>query len=243
MFVSTVDMRPFDYDLGMAKSNKVGSRADAVTRSLRTDILAGRLEPGRRLTFPELCGTYSVSVGVLREALVRLVDHGIVRTESNLGFSVMTLSEQDLIGLTATRALIEPGFVRQAVESGSMQWEAKLLAAHHMLEHTPMSVDGALNDDWLPVHADFHVALVAGANNRRMIEIVRRLREEADLYRRWYLDSNGIEHCRNRVATEHRGLLDAALARDSKGAEIIVRRQIQRATQTWLACAAVTASA
>lgn len=218
----------------MTKSNRVGSRADAVTESLRTDILAGRLEPGRRLTFPELCATYSVSVGVLREALVRLVDHGIVRTESNLGFSVMTLSDEDLAGLTATRAHIEPNFVRAAVKSGSMQWEANLVAAHHLLERTPMCLGGAINEDWLAVHADFHIALIAGGNNRRMIEITRRLREEADLYRRWYLSGPHLEQGCARIAGEHRELLDAALARDAARAERIMRNQIERATETWL---------
>lgn len=218
----------------MTKSNRVGSRADAVTKSLRTDILAGRLEPGRRLPFPELCATYSVSVGVLREALVRLVDHGIVRTESNLGFSVVTLSDQDLVGLTATRADIEPCFVRAAVEAGSMQWEAGLVAAHHLLERTAMVVAGSVNENWLGVHADFHLALVAGADNRRMIEITRRLREEADLYRRWYLSGPLLEKNCDLAAGEHQELLDAALERHAPRAERIVRDQIQRATQTWL---------
>ena len=207
----------------------------AVTDSVRRDILAGRLEPGRRLTFPELCATYSVSVGVLREALVRLVDHGIVRAESNLGFSVMSLSEEDLRGLTAVRAQIEPRFVRAAVEVGSMQWEGEVLAAHHLMERTPMRVDHALNDDWVTAHAEFHSVLVSGAGNRRMIEMTRRLREEADLYRRWYLGDAAIEQHGERIADEHRELLDATLARDPALAETVLREQIERATERWTA--------
>jgi DNA-binding GntR family transcriptional regulator len=219
----------------MTKSPRQGSRADAVTASLRADILAGRLEPGRRLTFPELCSTYSVSVGVLRESLVRLTDHGIVRAESNLGFSVMSLSDGDLVGLSTTRSLIEPGFVRDAVDAGSMQWEAQLVAAHHLLERTPMSGDRGVNEAWVTAHAEFHLAIVAGASNRRMIEITRRLREEADLYRRWYLDPNAIDEHSELAAHEHRELLTAALARDAVVAEHSMRQQIERATELWLA--------
>jgi DNA-binding GntR family transcriptional regulator len=209
------------------------SRAVAVTASLRRDILAGRLEPGRRLPFPELCATYTVSVGVLREALVRLVDHGIVRAESNLGFSVMSLSEEDLLDLTDVRAQIEPGFVRAAVEVGTMQWEGDVLAAHHLMERTPMRLDQALSDDWVTAHAEFHSVLVSGAGNRRMMEITRRLRDEADLYRRWYLSDAEIERHGGQIADEHRELLDATLARDAGLAEALLHGQIERATERW----------
>ena len=225
---------PYKID-DMPKSTRGESRAVAVTDSLRRDILAGRLEPGRRLTFPELCATYSVSVGVLREALVRLVDHGIVRAESNLGFSVMSLSEGDLLGLTAVRARVEPEFVKAAVEVGSMHWEGEVLAAHHRMERTPMRVDHALNDEWVTAHAEFHSMLVSGAGNRRMIEMTRRLREEADLYRRWYLGEPEIERHEDRIADEHRELLDATLARDAALAETALREQIERATERWTA--------
>ena len=218
-----------------------GSRASVVTESLRRDILAGRLEPGRRLTFPELCGTYSVSVGVLREALVRWVEHGIVRAETNLGFSVMRLSDDDLLGLTGVRVELEPRFVRAAVDVGSVQWESELVAAHNRMERTPMSQDGALSEDWVTAHAEFHLVLVSGAGNRRMMEMTRRLREEADLYRRWYMSADRGEEHRERITQEHRELLDAVLERDAARAEALLREQIDRAVRTWTASTSVSA--
>lgn len=212
----------------MARGSRGGeSRADAVTASIRADILAGRLTPDRRLTFPELCGTYSVSVGVLREALIRLVDRGIVRMESNLGFRVMSLSADDLQGLTAVRAHIEPAFVREAVETGSRVWEAGVVAAHHVLDRTPVIQDGRLSDDLVQAHADFHLALVSGSGNRRMMEMVSRLQDEADLYFRWYLDMDQIEHCRERIAEQDRNILAAVLDRDAARTEVLVRHHIQ----------------
>ena len=212
-----------------------GSRAERVAVSIRADILAGRLQPGRRLTFPELCSVYSVSVGVLREALVRLVDRGIVRAESNLGFRVMSLATADLLDLTATRGLLEPDFVGAAVRSGSMQWEADLVASHHLLARTPMSVEGALNERWVASHAEFHLVLVGGAGNRRMLEIVGRLRDEADLYRRWYLSSDQLSRYQDEIADGHRRLTDAALNRDDSQAQVLMHAGIEGATQMWLA--------
>lgn len=216
----------------MMTSKPAGSRADVVTAGIRGDILAGRLEPGRRLTFPELCASYSVSVGVLREALVRLVDRGIVKAESNLGFRVMSLSEPDLVGLTVVRAHIEPSFVREAVEIGSRRWEADVVAAHHLLEGTPVMDADRLNEDLVRAHADFHLALVSGCGNQRMMDIVSRLRDEADLYLRWYLDADQIGRRRERIAREDRELLDAVLARDADRAETLLREHIQHTTDT-----------
>ena len=225
----------------MAKTKRDGSRATVISQSLRRDILAGRLEPGRRLTFPELCASYSVSVGVLREALVRLVEHGIVRAESNLGFSVMSLSEEDLLDLTSVRSQVEPTFVRTAVEVGSMQWEGELVAAHHLMDRTPIASSGELNDEWVMAHAEFHLVLVSGAENRRMMEMTRRLREEADLYRRWYLSGAQLQEHGERIAHEHRELIDAALARDAALTESRLREQIDGATARWIAARVVEA--
>ena len=211
----------------MPRGKGTGSRADVVTASLRDDILAGRLRPGQRLTFPELCREYSVSVGVLREALVRLVDRGIVRAESNLGFRVMSLSEVDLDGLTAVRAHIEPAFVRDAVLTGSRVWEATVLATHHLIDGVPRVHGGRLNEDLVRAHAEFHLALVSGADNRRMTEIVSRLRDETDLYFRWFLDLDRIAEHGERVAEQDRAILAAVLARDAERAEVLVRDHIQ----------------
>lgn len=227
----------------MTKPVRGGARAEAVRDGLRVDILAGRLEPGRRLTFPELCKTYSVSVGVLREALVRLVEDGLVVTERHLGFSVMALSDHDLEGLTRTRAAIEPGFVRQAVELGSVRWEAALVAALHVMERTPVRGPDGVSEDWVAAHAAFHLDLVAGTGNRRMVEITRRLRQEADLYRRWYLPEDRIDAHSEQVRLEHQRLVEAALAREPAVAEDVARRQIERATSRWLSDRLVEQSA
>jgi len=218
----------------VGRAGRKGSRADGVSASIREDILAGRFTPGQRLTFPDLCAAYSVSVGVLREALVRLVDRGIVQAESNLGFRVMSLSEKDFQELTAVRAMVEPSFVRQAIEVGSPRWEADVVAAHHFMDRQPLTADGRLSDGLVRAHAEFHLVLVSGAGNRRMMEIVSRLRDEADLYLRWYLDVDQVEQRSDRIHREDRELLAAVLDRDSARAEQLLRFHIGHSTETWV---------
>ena len=109
------------------------TRAERVYNELRSDTLAGRWYPGQRLPFEELCGRYDASVGVMREALQRLAEQGLVLVEPNRGFRVVPVSEDDLRHLTEARLEIESLTLRLAVEQGSLEWETQVIAAHHRL--------------------------------------------------------------------------------------------------------------
>jgi DNA-binding GntR family transcriptional regulator len=203
------------------------TRTDAVHARLRSDILAGRLQPGERLKFPDLCEPYEASVGVIREALARLVGEGLVCSQAHQGFVVTPLSEEDLADLTTARLEIEATAFRHAVLDGDVTWEARAVAAHHVLARTPLSDPddaGRMSDEWARVHRDFHDALLSGCGNRRLLDIARGLRAEADLYQRWSV-ALGSEPDR-RIDDEHRGLLDAALARDPDLAVERLRKHI-----------------
>ena len=190
------------------------SRTEDVFDRLRGEILVGALTPGQRLIFPELCTRYESSVGALREALTRLTEHGLVAFEQNFGFRVISLSQAGLVELSDARAELEALVVRLAVSEGSLEWEAGLVAAAHRLKNTPFSAQ------WHEVHADFHLALLGGCGNRHLLAAAERLREQAELYRRWSKDDS------RRDETAHLQIANAAVARDVKKTELLVRKHI-----------------
>jgi len=131
------------------------------------------------------------------------------------GYLVTPLSHKELGELTVARMELESLVFRLSVQEGDMSWEAGAVAAHHVLERAPFAAEddpSQLSEEWSQAHAAFHVALLAGCGNRRLQEMALKLREEAELYRRWSV-SLGQEPTRD-IAGEHRALLDAALARD-----------------------------
>ena len=83
---------------------------------MRADILAGRFDPGARLSPRELATEFEVSLSVVREALSRLAEHGLVVATPQLGFSVVSLDVDDLVDLTKVRVLIEGAALREAVQ-------------------------------------------------------------------------------------------------------------------------------
>ncbi|MFC9331049.1 GntR family transcriptional regulator [Kitasatospora sp. NPDC057015] len=214
------------------------TRSQDVHRRLREDILGGRLVPGQRLKFPDLCRDYGTSVGAVREALVRLTGEGLVRAQAHQGYTVTPLSHDDLRELATARVEIESVVLRLSMEQGDTQWEARAVAAHHVLRRTPFF--GPDDPDhpgaaWAAAHAEFHLALLAGCTNRRLLETARGLREEAELYLHWSAPF-GVENDRD-LAGEHRALLEAVVDREVGRAVGLVRDHIAHTARLLITCA------
>ena len=221
----------------MARTGDGSTRTDRLHAALRADILGGRLVPGERLKFPALSERYGTSVGTAREVLVRLTAEGLVKNQAHHGYVVTPLSHAELRDLTTARIEIESLVLGMSVTAGDVAWESRLVAAHHVLERTSYLDPDAERpaDRWTVAHAEFHAALVGACSNRRLLDIARSLREEAELYRQWSVSLSGD---RDRdVAAEHRALFDAALARDFEQAQQLVRDHLARTADLLISCA------
>lgn len=217
---------------------KSSTRTDDLYQRIRADILGGRLHPGQRLKFSELHARYEGSVGAAREALTRLVSEGLVKVQSHQGYTVTPLSHEDLADLTQARIEIESLALRLSVASGDLDWESAVVAAHHRLARAPFfsTTDrDRPSDEWTAAHARFHLALIAGCPNRRLLRAAQSLREEAELYRQWSV-AFGQEPDRD-LAGEHQRLCDAAVARDADRAVDLLRDHIAHTAQLLISCA------
>ncbi len=193
---------------------KPRASTEQVHALLRAAVLAGVHEPGARLKTAALCEEYGASVSVVREALTRLAEQGLVESEPRIGFRVRQVSLADLRDLTATRIEIEGLALRAAIRDGDVAWESDVIAAHHRLERTPLLADDGprrISDAWEQAHGAFHAILLEGSGRPWLIGLACTLRDAAELYRRW---SQTQEPGRD-IAAEHRGLMDAAVARDA----------------------------
>lgn len=191
----------------------VKTLVERVYVDLRGDILAGRLSPGAKLPLAELVARYEATMGVVREALLRLATEGLVASEPQVGFRVTPITVTDLQELTDARCLVEGEAFRLAIVNGDLDWEARVIATHHRLSRVPQ-MDGddpnRISDEWAQVHAEFHEALLSGCGNSRLLTVALSWRDTAELYRRW---SVANENARD-VAAEHAQLRDACISRD-----------------------------
>ncbi|WP_344577899.1 GntR family transcriptional regulator [Streptomyces lunalinharesii] len=218
----------------MAREN--ATRTEEVFDGIRADLLNGQLDPGQRLKLVALAGRFGVSLSVVREALTRLAEQGLVVSSPQRGFSVMPLSVDDMSDLTRTRIQVESLALRQSIELGDLEWEAAVVSSFHTLDRTPVNgEDGHLNEDWPDAHRAFHQALLSGCQSPRLIGIVTTLRDSAELYRRWYWSLT--EDQMRDLAAEHRALRDHALDRDADAAVAALTEHIDRAPRKLIAYA------
>jgi DNA-binding GntR family transcriptional regulator len=111
-----------------------------VADQVRNDILAGRLNPGQRLTEAELSRRFGVGRGRVREAIHQLARQGLLLTRPNCGATVAPEAPEGIRDLivpirrTVELYALEHGFDRLDAEA-FRRWEAVLADMHAACEH------------------------------------------------------------------------------------------------------------
>lgn len=214
----------------MTATKSVQSRTQQVYGHLRADIINGSRSPGEPLRLADLSAVFGVSMSVVREALIRLTEQHLVTLTPNQGFRVAEISREDLVDLTELRVTLETLALRTAIERGDVDWEAEVIAAHHVLERATLNAgDGAgTTEEWSIAHTRFHHALGAACGNARLIGLIDNLRDGAELYlQRSALAEDSVDRD---ILGEHRALMELATARDAEGAAEALERHLRLTT-------------
>jgi GntR family carbon starvation induced transcriptional regulator len=210
------------------------TQAGQVHHQVRADILNGRLVPGSRIRMGEIAEKLSVSLGADREGLSRLAAEHIVVAAAQSGYTVATVSIEDLNDLTNTRIALEQICLRAAIENGSLEWEAALMASLHRLQRlseVEPSDHSRINEQWSKAHGAFHQALVAGCSSNWMHKLRASLYVQTERYRQLSVPLRTVERD---VAGEHRALCEAALSREADRACELISEHLIKTTEILL---------
>lgn len=201
---------------------------------LRNQLLDGHLKPGAKLKIDSLRERGGVSVAAIREALSRLTAEGLVKAIPQRGFIVAPISRADLKDLTAVRIEIETKCLRQSIENGDLAWEGRLLSVWHQLEKTNVLLDdgaSGFNSKWIELHNEFHDALISHCGSEWWLRLRGQLYAQVERYRRLLLPF--AKSPRN-PEEEHRGIVEAALARNADLACDLLAKHLQRTADALL---------
>lgn len=212
-------------DMTFDDATASGSRtmASVLADTILRDIVSGALAPGSKLKIRELADRYQAGVIPLREAVSRLAMSGFVDAEDQRGFRVTPVSRADLEDITSVRQCIESEALRDAIDSGNLEWEASVLAAFHLVNSLPTVVDEPprMNPDWERAHDHFHATLLAGCRSKWLKHFAATLRTQTARYRHQSLRS---QHAGERdVGREHEDIVKAVIARDADRACELLR--------------------
>ncbi len=137
-----------------------------VAEQLRDDILAGALLPNAQLNEKELALAFGVSRGPLREAMQRLIQEGLLRSEPHRGVFVVEISEPDLADIFFVRIAIESAAVKQLVTSRNTETISSQLS--QISEKMDNAVRAKRWKDGSELDFEFHRTLVDAAGSNRL---------------------------------------------------------------------------
>jgi DNA-binding GntR family transcriptional regulator len=212
---------------------------DSAYRRLRTDIICGRIAPGQKLRLDRLREAYGASVSTLREILSRLASEGLVLAEGQRGFEASPVSVANLRELAALRLLLEGHALEQSFAAGDVEWEARVVAAHHKLATSEgRMARGELDqtETWKRYDSEFHQALISACGSRVLMDTHAAVFDKYLRYQMIALSFRG-----DIAAREHAALLRAALARDGAAAKATLERHITGGVEHALATGTIRA--
>jgi DNA-binding GntR family transcriptional regulator len=195
---------------------------------LREALVTGRIDDGVIYSAKALAAELGVSNGPIREAMLALVDDGLMEAVPNKGFRTVPLTPDDLAEIYEMRLLLEvPAVARLARGDLPGDRVARLTDLVNTIERTARSGDLTGN---LAADRDFHLSLLAAGGNSRLVGAVARLRDQTRLH-----NLRAINADRRLIASagEHRPLLTAILRHDERTAERLMRRHLEHIRQDW----------
>lgn len=187
--------------------------SESTYRRIRGDIISGQLAPETKLRLEQLRKRYSTSVSTLREILNRLVAEELVTAEGQRGFEVAPVSARNLREVAELRLLLESHALVHSFEQGDLDWEARVVAAHHKLSQMEMKLlagDTAEVVTWKRYDWEFHQALISACGSSVLMSAHG---AAFDKYLRYQMI--GLSFRGKVQVDEHRLLRDAALKRDA----------------------------
>jgi DNA-binding GntR family transcriptional regulator len=186
---------------------------------VRARILSGEIQPESWIKQDVLAAELGISKIPLREALRKLEEEGLVKSEVNRGFFVRPLIEAEAEDIFALRLKLEPEIVADAAMVAT---DADREVAAAALANLQAAI--AEHSDQVPaLNRAFHMALVHPARKAVTATFVERLHVLAERYVSVHLEP---EERGPRANAEHLELLAAWLSRDRAKAFAVTRDHI-----------------
>ena len=210
-----------EVDFVQHKQDQLGDTgliADTVHERLRTAILSAEFRPNKRLVEAELADWLHVSRTPIREALLRLVQEGLVIRDR--GWLVRDHDPMDILQVLEARLSIEGYAARLAAERMPA---ADLVGLRDLASE--MEAPGISRADFNSVNDRFHDAITAAAGNVLLGQFHRRTKLNY-----WNLSVPVIftKAHDELVNQQHRDLISAIAARDPESAEQVGRQHVQQ---------------
>ena len=203
------------------RATRDGDAGARIAEGIRQGILEGLYPPGTRIRQEEVAERFGASRVPVREAL-RILEHdGLVTLVANTGAWVAELTLAECEEIYQMRERLEPLLLRLSAPSLTDGDVDRLLGlAERMVATSDV-------DDFLALDREFHLGGYAGATTTQLGELVVKLWNTTQPYRRAYTQS--IDDDARRIVHDEHHLIVAALRDgDIDDAERVLAGHIRR---------------
>ena len=202
--------------------------AATIYETIRRDIVRMRLRPGERLSENELGLRFGTSRTPVREAIVRLVDDGLIEVWPQRGTFVSRISLRAIKRARFVRNALELGIIREAAEHGLPEVALKE-AERAIAEQREAGNDP---DRFTDADDKFHRTFANAIGYGDIWSIVESQKAEFDRIR--FLSLPEVTPV-DLLIRQHRAILKAVVARDAETAEKILRAHLSIVVETTVA--------
>ncbi|MEM9708520.1 MAG: GntR family transcriptional regulator [Pseudomonadota bacterium] len=199
-----------DIDLSASE----GSATHRAYNAIRDMIVTGQLKPGEKLKIDTLRKCLETGASPIREALSLLTSDNLVERLDQRGFRTAEISTSNFEEILLLRCTLEDLALRESIENATEAWEEDLVLAHHRMQRAKGGGPAVFE----PLHKAFHMALLAQAQSPILLKFCSQLYDLNIRYR--FLAGNALNYRSRNVGDEHRGILDAAIARQADLASV-----------------------
>jgi DNA-binding GntR family transcriptional regulator len=164
------------------------SLKEHVVNHLRGVVLDDTFEPGQKLIERDLCEMLDISRTLLRESLQLLIAEGLITSIPYRGLTVATISIHQAREIYDVRQTLETLAVTSFVDHASDSQVAEL---RQCVEDLKKASDEKAYKNILEIKNNFYHVLLAGSNNKVLLEMHTMLNNRINLLRRTSLSSGG----------------------------------------------------
>ena len=204
-------------------TEKENTKSESLTEILIEAIVEGSLEPGSKISEPELAKRFEVSRGPLREAIMRLEGLGLIERIPHVGARVITFSPEKLVEIYAVREALEGMAARLAARYISQE---ELLSLELLLAKHSKHIDEVAGASYFHQEGDFdfHYRIIQASRHSKLIALL--CDELYHLLRMYRYQSPRAQSRPKEALNEHKFILQAIRNRDEELAEMLMRRHI-----------------
>lgn len=193
----------------MARTNAEGrpeTLVEYAQRRIKTAIADGTIQPGARLSAPQMATEFGLSHIPVREALTSLTAAGYVMHKQGRGFFARELSSDDLADIYHWREVLEREAYTMSVH---LLTDDDLQEMERLIEQMGRRTSSADRLEYLDLNREYHFVPFRRAGSRRLLRFLNFLWDSAQPYGSLELTDSTRSH------EEHVSFIPIFAARDT----------------------------